>query len=957
MIDPKGGDMITNYLRSHHRLFGKTEDIEYIKIPEKNQQVPGMPFFDIRPLVGAGKPRNTAIQDIVDHYRELLRHILGEQAFEQAFVANEILVSLIKSLFEPTNYDHCTIQDLLELTREYREKEGFFDYIPDDDEPAESHREASQADQHPRQSIEYTELEGVEPDFPQPKDIDTTKDEHQEYVGLETMGDYIDKFGAEYVKSQVFWIDDESGRTNMEDHANKGDDDFTRHIDAVMNRITKVKQRDFIWNILNQDVEEWDPERNWYDRDAQVIDLADIVDSNKVVLIDTGDLRSESSEIFSVLFLSYVWTTLTSIDTPDEDTHVTNVIIEESAAISRTQIVYDELLPRGREFGLSLGLVMQYPEQVLGKQPTANEHVYREVLNNINTKIIGNIAMDDDLADSLFHEGLDTEEIKDRIQGLPRGEWVAQLPPSGFQEKKPELLTLKPLPISPTHQESDDKFADIFPKFDSNEAQVRERTREEMMVDPDTDRSSRESHVTHEDSGSTDEATDTTDDSTQSDATAQHGDTQHNSQEGEAAHSGRPDQPQGATNGHSQADTNNQGDQETNSTAEPDTSDTANGKNVTFGGEAEDTDNGDSDEHTEETDNRDEAQRVADASRGHEGEIVHQYDPKVIDRVPQDLNERHLQFMDRIIQAVNGDLKDHHPTDSMDTLQGHDELADDLVEMDYLHRETIGNLDQWIRTYYTFGRTAPTQELHQSLRRGGVDSGSDGDDQETTGAVIELDGDIGEGVMHRVIVMFLERYCELHEDYVVPMTYLKPNRNVTTTTDDWDDSENEDGNKESVLDLFANHRLPSQDGIVAEVELRKQFHDGLYFQLYQIVEDLAKMAQESGQSVWVVRDREARNDLLDTLAGGTNIDVEKAIKEGTDDPELRDELLALSKQGDHNGLIQSPTERQKRKKCDEISDQISLPGCDAIVQFERPLFNAIAKDSITPGGDDDLVQF
>jgi len=96
---------------------------------------------------------------------------------------------------------------------------------------------------------------------------------------------------------------------------------------------------------------------------------------------------------------------------------------------------------------------MQYPEQVLGTTHGRTGGPTRRSLNNINTKIIGNIATDDMLAESLFHEDLDSDEIKDRIAGLRRGEWVVQLPSTGFHEQKPEILTLKPLPIPPGHEE------------------------------------------------------------------------------------------------------------------------------------------------------------------------------------------------------------------------------------------------------------------------------------------------------------------------------------------------------------------------------------------------------------------------------------------------------------------------------------------------------------------------
>jgi hypothetical protein len=62
-----------------------------------------------------------------------------------------------------------------------------------------------------------------------------------------------------------------------------------------------------------------------------------------------------------------------------------------------------------------------------------------------NTKIISNVFTDDHLADALFHEDLDGEEIKDRVAGLRLGEWIVQLPSTGFKEQKSEILTLKPL--------------------------------------------------------------------------------------------------------------------------------------------------------------------------------------------------------------------------------------------------------------------------------------------------------------------------------------------------------------------------------------------------------------------------------------------------------------------------------------------------------------------------------
>ncbi len=92
LIDPKDGEMCENYLRCHRTIFGNLDDVEYIQIPEADGMVPGMPFFDLRPLTqGAGRNRETAKQNIIDYYFQILRFVLGKKTVDQAFVANEIL--------------------------------------------------------------------------------------------------------------------------------------------------------------------------------------------------------------------------------------------------------------------------------------------------------------------------------------------------------------------------------------------------------------------------------------------------------------------------------------------------------------------------------------------------------------------------------------------------------------------------------------------------------------------------------------------------------------------------------------------------------------------------------------------------------------------------------------------------------------------------------------------------
>jgi len=71
-----------------------------------------------------------------------------------------------------------------------------------------------------------------------------------------------------------------------------------------------------------------------------------------------------------------------------------------------------------------MGLVMQFPGRVRNR----NERAYDEVLNNIKTKLIGNISIERDLAESLAHEDLSPTDLRNRVNTLPSGEWIAQLP-------------------------------------------------------------------------------------------------------------------------------------------------------------------------------------------------------------------------------------------------------------------------------------------------------------------------------------------------------------------------------------------------------------------------------------------------------------------------------------------------------------------------------------------------
>jgi len=396
IFDKKGGSMASEYKRAHFHRFGDLDDIVHLPVPGPNGELPAFPFFDIRPQLAAGISREAAVQEKVDRYNELLTYVIGEEQHNQAFVAQEILSNLIVALFDPIHgEDAYAISDLLTAATEMQ-----------------------------KAVIEM------------------------QRTGAEIQGDqYLPKV-----------TDDDLDQT-LRRHLSGDPRRFATSIDAVLNRITKLRERDFIWRMLNF-VPEWDDTADTYADDQMLFDLDALLDSTTVVLIDTGDLRPASSNLFTVLMLDYLWSWVRLRKRWDRDLpgpadgYCVNLIIDEAAPVLKASLVRNEMIPDAREFALAFEVIVHFPEQV--KRDALDTRAYKEILRNINTKLIGKLAIDDELATTLFHEDLDAEGLANRVASLPRGEWLAQLPDTGFMTDTPELVTLKPLPIPPGHSDSDD---------------------------------------------------------------------------------------------------------------------------------------------------------------------------------------------------------------------------------------------------------------------------------------------------------------------------------------------------------------------------------------------------------------------------------------------------------------------------------------------------------------------
>ncbi|WP_254538625.1 hypothetical protein [Halomarina litorea] len=240
------------------------------------------------------------------------------------------------------------------------------------------------------------------------------------------------------------------------------DHQFQQTMGAAANRLDKIVEHEHLYQMFTH-VPEWDDEAEEYVGNA--FDFREFVNDDAVILFDLGEFRAESQHALTMILLSNLWDAVQgrrgggrslnggARQSESDDDTIVNMIIEEAAAVATSSLVYEQFIPQGRAFGVSLGLILQYPEQVA--QYSTSDRAYTEILNNVKTKLIGNIATDAKLAESMAHENLSTTEFRNRVSRLPAGEWIAQLPSPQFGQTGPAPFSLASLPIPDGHPESD----------------------------------------------------------------------------------------------------------------------------------------------------------------------------------------------------------------------------------------------------------------------------------------------------------------------------------------------------------------------------------------------------------------------------------------------------------------------------------------------------------------------
>jgi len=194
--------------------------------------------------------------------------------------------------------------------------------------------------------------------------------------------------------------------------------------------------------------------RRIFNNTENKFDFREVLDDNQVILFDLGDLRDEAARIMTGMILTNLDDGLKDRKrdlTQYSDDYVVNLLVDEAASVVVSDIMND-LLEKGRGFRLSVGLSMQFPEQL---EAEGGRKVYLNALNNIGTSLVSKINVDRELARAMAHEEMDPEDFANRIRSLPRGEWIGSVPSPAFGETGPYPFSLTPLEIPPGHPESE----------------------------------------------------------------------------------------------------------------------------------------------------------------------------------------------------------------------------------------------------------------------------------------------------------------------------------------------------------------------------------------------------------------------------------------------------------------------------------------------------------------------
>ena len=500
LFDTKGGGTANEYLRAHFKAFGHLDDVIYFDL---TAYLPALTFFDIRPLLDAGLPREEARSRKAGHYEEILAGVIGAEQFGQAAESVKAIRNHVRALFDPIHgsdaFSHA------DLDREIRR----------------THEEAvPPAVAEDRLETYFSGLSNRHRDvFNMVMGGATSRVETIVSDGrLAPIFDYVYPDDAYETRTADSWTD---GRAAEDDDyadeeltgADVGDGDG----DGV-----RVGDGDADGNVNGGGDGDEDGDGDGdgdKDEKPPLFDFSEILNQDCVVIFDFGGMEESAKRIITLNLLSNLWTALTArkaaslrggpgglgagvgadggtdgatngertagsepsddpgaadgSQTDPGDLVPVNVYLEEAQDVAKTSLV-DTLLSQGRSFGLSLVLGVQFPGQLESADP--NDNTYREVLNETATIVTGRVRLDDDLMNALASAELPREAIHHRLNRIRSGEWLVR-PGSAFGEAPPKTFLGRSLPAPAGHPASDHPLTDAEERaFESALDNARART-------------------------------------------------------------------------------------------------------------------------------------------------------------------------------------------------------------------------------------------------------------------------------------------------------------------------------------------------------------------------------------------------------------------------------------------------------------------------------------------------
>lgn len=399
LLDYKGSDSSHEYLQSHYRMFGDLDDVHYIDLTEN---LPAFTLFDIRPLLEAGINREEARSRVAAHYIEMLVALMTPETFYAAVHAEEIITNHIRALFDPVHGRDVFSHDELTTTIA-RTKDGSPPAVSDD------HLERYFA---------------------------TLLDDDQRTIEKK-LGGALSRVERIDVDSRLYPLFTSGPATpNAARRETRADSEPTA--ESASQLAPESAPRFSFHEFLAQDV---------------------------TIVFDFGGMDRKMKSALTLAILSALWTALTVRAEADRvtdtdgtgaaDRALVNLFMEEAGDVAHTSLV-GTLLREGRGFGLSMALGVQFPGQLRTSRDADN--TYEEVLNEVATFLVGNVALDDDLAKAFATDSMPPAGVANRLRALARGEWLVR-PGTAFGEDPPRPFLGQSLAPPPGHPASDDPLA------------------------------------------------------------------------------------------------------------------------------------------------------------------------------------------------------------------------------------------------------------------------------------------------------------------------------------------------------------------------------------------------------------------------------------------------------------------------------------------------------------------